>query len=135
MRLETEDGPVIENPSADQLREALAALGGATGTFAFLTRQESPLAFLQTSSEKNAFVVECREGDKQFRAADEAMPLEKTTALFQAYLRGGDEWRGMAAWQDMTSELSGPRWVVPLLIFVAALLIIALVLLYKTIKL
>jgi len=136
MRLETENGPVLENPSAEQLRETLVSLGGAAGSFAILTRQDEPLAYLQTSGEKDSFFVEYREGDKQFRAANESLTLEETAAIFQDYLAGGSRWLNLVEWTEDAEEVAGsePRWVVPVLFGVVLLLVIAGICLYKCMK-
>jgi hypothetical protein len=131
MRLETEDGPAIENPTEDQIRQAIEGIGRESGSFAILKRCEEPPECIQTSGEGHAFIMECHEVDKHFRAADEQMTLEATLALFQAYNRGGDAWRGMAQWQDVTREAAGARWPVVALIGVVTAALVALILYYS----
>ena len=124
MLLVTEEGSDVENPDEAQMRAALNGLGKESGTFAILTRREEPSEYLQTSGEKNAFIVEYREGDRHFRAADTALPLDKTTALFLAYCRGSDAWRKMTEWQEVTEEVKGGRWLARIIIAIVILLIV-----------
>ncbi|MCX5655529.1 MAG: hypothetical protein NTY65_12880 [Planctomycetota bacterium] len=126
MHLETEEGGDIENPSEEQIRQAIRGLGGESGTFAILTRREEPLEYIQTSGEENAFVVERRENDRQFRAVDSRLGLEKTMALFLAYNRGG-AWREMTSWEDVTQKSKGGEWTARIIIAVLVLITIAAV--------
>ena len=128
MRLETEEGPAIEEPTDEQIREALAGLGGESGTFAILTRQDAPCEYVQTGGEENAFVVEYHENDRQYRATDDALPLDKTAALFQAYNRGDERWREMVRWEDVTHEIKGRPWIK--IAIIAAALAVSAVILY-----
>jgi len=131
MRLETEDGPAIENPTDDQVREALEGLGRESGALAILTRQDEPLEYVEAGGEGDAFVVECHEDDRHCRAANEQMTLAATVALFQAYGRGGDAWRNMALWRDVTRETTGTRWQVVAIIGVVTAALAALILYYS----
>ena len=125
MRLETEEGSVIDDPTGEQLRETLAGLGGASGAFAILTRADEPLALIQTHGEAGQFAVEYHENATHYLAEDRALPLETIVAMFQAYNRGDPAWREMATWKDITAELanSGSSWVKVLILAVAAVLV------------
>lgn len=109
MRLETEEGEVLEAPSAEAIRLAVEGLGGSRGTFAILTRRDDPAEYLQTSGGGDAFLVEYHEHDAHFRAADEALPAGTVAALFQAYARGDPAWGAAQAWRDVTAEVLGVR--------------------------
>ena len=123
MRLETEDGPAVEEPTGEQIREALSGLTGRADSFAILTRRDRPLEYLQTAGENHEFVVEYHEGRKHYRAEADVLPLEKVAALFEAYNRGDEAWRDMAAWQNVTKETSGSAWVKALILAVALALV------------
>jgi len=123
MRLETEKGSAIDEPTDEQLREALSGLGGAAGSFAILTRADRPPEYVQTAGEAGQFLVEYREGKKHHRAEGEALPLQEVVALFQAYNRGDETWREMVPWQDVTKEISGSRGVKFLILAVAVVLV------------
>lgn len=123
MRLATEEGSGIDEPTDEQLREALSGLGGPAGSFAVLTRADRPPEYVQTAGEADQFLVEYREGKKHHRAEGETLPLEKVVALFQAYNRGDEAWREMVPWQDVTKEISGSRWVKFLILAVAVVLV------------
>ena len=127
MRLETEDGPAVEEPTGEQIRETLTGLSGRPGAFAILTRQDRPLEYLQTAGENHQFVVEYHEGRKHCRAEADVLPLEEVAALFEAYNRGDEAWREMAAWKDVTKEISGSAWV-KVLILAVTLALVAVIL-------
>ncbi len=129
MRLEPAEGPAIENPTADQIRQVLAALGKASGEYAILNRRDEPPEYLQTSGEGSAFTIEYREGDRQYREPKEAVPLETVVAMFQAYARGEEKWRSMVQWTDVTDEVEKTRWpayVIGIIIVVIVAAIIAI---------
>jgi hypothetical protein len=109
MRLETEAGTVIEEPSDEKIRDVLAHLDGSApgNSFAILTRSDEPIEYLQTGGGPNTFLVEYRENDRQFRGADENLPYETTAAMLTSYRRGDDAWRSMVAWVDVTEEVLG----------------------------
>ncbi|KPJ74829.1 MAG: hypothetical protein AMS14_04750 [Planctomycetes bacterium DG_20] len=119
MRLDTEEGSAIDEPTGDQVREAVGGLGGRSGSFAILTRSDRPPAYLQTAGEADQFIIEYHEGRKHYRAEADVLPLEKVAALFEAYGRGDEAWREMVAWQDVTKEISGSAWVKVLILAVA----------------
>jgi len=123
MRLETEEGPAVEAPTDEQLREALAGLGGPSGSFAILTRQDRPLEYIQTAGETDQFIVEHHEGRNHYRAEADVLPLDQVAALFDAYNRGDEAWRRMVPWQDVTREVSGSAWVKVLILAVAFALV------------
>ena len=123
MRLETEEGSAIDEPTDENLREALSGLGGAAGSFAILTRADRPPEYVQTAGEADQLLVEYREGKKHHRAEGEALPLQEVVALFQAYNRGDEAWREMVPWQDVTKEISGSRWGKFLILAVAVVLV------------
>jgi len=127
MHLETEEGEDIENPSDDQVRQAVRGLGKESGTFAILTRREEPLEYIQTTGEEDAFVVEYHENDRHFRAVDSNLALEKTEALLLAYNRGSDAWCKMTAWEDVTEKSKGGKWTARIIIAVIVLIILVAV--------
>jgi hypothetical protein len=131
MRLETQEGRAAEDPSEDQIRQAIEGIGRESGGFVILTGRETPLEYVQTSGDEKGFVVEWHQGDRHLRATDETMTLDAAVALFQAYGRGDEAWSGMARWEDVTSEARGPRWQIVVLIGVATAALAALILYYS----
>jgi hypothetical protein len=110
MRLEPAEGADIENPTPEQIRQVLAGVGTASGEYAILNRSDDPPEYLQLAGEGNAFTVEYREGDRQFREPKEAVALETAVTMFQAYARGDEKWRTLVQWTDVTDEIRKPRW-------------------------
>ena len=127
MRLEPAEGREIENPTADQIRQVLAGVGTASGEYAILHRQDEPPEYLQTAGEGNAFLVEYREGDRQYRQPKEAVPLDTAVAMFQAYARGDEKWRSMVAWTDVTDEIEKTRWPAYVIGIIIAVIVAAII--------
>lgn len=129
MRLESEGGLLIEYPTDELLREALADLANdSNNSFAILERRDKPPEYLQALGGPEAFILEYHEGGQHYRATDEKLPFDMAVALFSAYNRG-DDWRPMVEWQDVTVEIMGrpvrpltrAMYVLLLVVFVALL--------------
>lgn len=131
MRLETEEGAPIEDPTEDQIRQALQGLGRESGTFALLARREEPHEYMQTTGEGNAFIVEFHEGGRHFRATNEEMAFDATLALLASYRRGDDGWRTTTLWKDVTKEVAGARWPIIAAIGAVTAALIAVILYYS----
>jgi hypothetical protein len=132
MRLETESGLVIENPTDEQIRDALAGLNGqeyGRNTFATLTRGDNPLAYMQTAGGPKEFTIEYREGEKQYGTPDD-VAYENAVRLFESYNRNDEAWRTMVEWPELIEQTREPIWTKVLAVAVTLLVLVAIVLLY-----
>jgi hypothetical protein len=126
MRLELSDGSGLDDPTPEQIAEALAALPADAGSFAILSREE--LTYLQTSgSAKEGFVLEYQEGglDQHYQSVAKQLPLDLVTRAFQCYAAADESWRELTAFEH---EAPGgapwlPRGVVAAALAVAAALV------------
>lgn len=111
MDLSTEDFGDVPNVDAATLDEALAT--DAFGKFAVLIASED--AFIQAGNDwqptdecaafmaanaSDPWVLEYREGGRQFQAA-ERITLDQVRQAFRAYLTGEAQWRTNFAWNEL----------------------------------
>ena len=107
MHLETEKGVLINDPSDSTIAETLAGLDGAANSFAVLNADDAGTTYIQAAGGPTSFAVEYREGDRHLRGEDDDLPLDTVVRMFQDYARGGQEWKGMVGWEDITREVGG----------------------------
>ena len=111
MTLTTEDMGDVLDVNAAAMDEVLGA--DAFGKFAVLSASDE--AFIQAGNDwqpgpaceafmdahdSDPWVLEYREGGRQFRAAGH-VTLEQVRRAFRSYLAGGSEWRSGFAWGEL----------------------------------
>jgi hypothetical protein len=111
MTLTTEDMGDVPDVDAAAMDETLAT--DAFGKFAILSASDE--AFIQAgcdwqpdeacqafmdAHESDPWVLEYREGGRQFRAAGH-VTLDQVRQAFRSYLSGGSEWRAGFAWGEL----------------------------------
>ena len=99
MQLQTDSTEIIDDPSAEQIANALQALKDDDKSFAVLSA--SGQVFIQCSrTSSGGFYVEYREGgdERHFRATDEDIPLAAVTCMFQDYAAGQANWKRGYSW-------------------------------------
>jgi hypothetical protein len=107
MNLETEHGGRIQNPSIQQVMQALQDLNPDGNSFAILSRSETD--YIQTSvSSERGFVLEYREEEPggHFRADDPSIGLPEIQEAFLAWSRGGTDWRTSFSWAPLEKPLA-----------------------------
>lgn len=100
LQLHTEDGRVIEDPDAGQLRQVILSIQSDTTAFAILERDDE--RYMQVAPQGRGLnVVEYRDGGPQahFRATD--VPTDRVVGLFTAYASDDDGWRTALAWSPV----------------------------------
>lgn len=101
LRLSLENWTLIDNPTPDEIAEALSSLKPDGNSFAILERTYG--TYLQTLIEPTGeYVIEHQEGslDKHYQSST-VLPLDRITKMFQAYAAGQDAWKREAAWQKI----------------------------------
>ena len=100
MKLTVGSADPIANPSAEQIRSALDALGDSSDSFAILAASE--LTYIQTSgTPADGFVLEYQTGstEQHFRSESDSVPLDTVTEAFLLYAEADPSWREVASWQ------------------------------------
>ncbi len=100
MYLELGSGKTLNDPSLDQITDALRALPGGDGSVAILSW--SPNVYIQCmGSERKGFVLEYQEGslDKHYIASDNHLSLATVTRAFQSAASGDEGWRTQVTWE------------------------------------
>lgn len=96
----TLSGAVISRaPTADEVRNALRNEADEDGGFVIL--EHAPEVYVQTAGG----ILEYRDGERQFRSDPSPAQPGTIEAVFVAYLSGGDAWRGLTRWTDVTEEI------------------------------
>lgn len=100
MRLELDDGTVLEDPSDSDIARALASTARGDNSFAILSHSE--MTYLQAcEGSRPGLVLEYQEGSltEHYRSIDEAIPLEQVTRTFQKYAKSDESWLDAATWR------------------------------------
>jgi hypothetical protein len=143
MQLETHKGVLSDSPTDEQIRDALAAVNASENedSFAALARSGKPEAYMAACGPvrppvlgggSKSFSVQFHEQGKDYLAEGD-VPYELAALLMTSYNRGDDVWRTKVPWQEGGAARPGETWVKALLAVVLILLVIAAVLLYRTI--
>jgi hypothetical protein len=93
-------GESVEQPSAEQLEEALRSLPGGPDSFAILTRSEG--SYIQVlGGGESGYVLEYQEGslDRHYFCPDPDLGIDAVVAAFQSYARDDDDWRTALSWR------------------------------------
>jgi hypothetical protein len=110
MKLTTEDGTSIVEPSELELQATLARLGLPGNGFAIVA--SAPENYVQVAgSRADGYVVEYREGSENSHHTSEQSNIghQQMSELLSAYI-GGRTWKGMISWHQerVTSRASKP---------------------------
>jgi hypothetical protein len=100
LRLTISDGPVIDNPSSNDIERALRAMEVDQNEFAILERGE--LDYMQTAggSDNNLYALEYQESSLDRHYQTDPMPLSSVIEAFQQYARGEDAaWKSRFGWK------------------------------------
>jgi len=99
MRLIRSHGTEVEDPSDEQVGQALEDIEDSRGSFVILPRSEGE--FMQTTgSQSEGLMVEYRDGQTLYRCTSEALTLGEARELFNEYLRGGQRRREEYQWKE-----------------------------------
>ncbi|MCO6042786.1 hypothetical protein NG895_02595 [Aeoliella sp. ICT_H6.2] len=105
MKLESEQGGVIDTPASVDIERVVHALDGEVNTFAILTKV--PLTYIQTRVVDGQFELEYQNGDTdQHYQADRLVSRDEVVQAFSLYAKDDDAWQGLVEWQplDLSSE-------------------------------
>lgn len=94
MQLQLGTGPNRQNPSAEQVADALRRLPRGQDSFAVLLKSEQ--VYMQTiGSSREGFDLEFRDGSEaaHFKASAAPLSLEAVTEVFHLYLAEDPQWR------------------------------------------
>ncbi len=108
MKLELENGTVIEQPSEDDIQGALSSLGDRGNGFAILS--QGVMTYVQAlGSRDEGYHLEYQEDDTQhhFRVP-ELVPHDQVVSVFKRYAKGDASWKEELAWErEDLDALSG----------------------------
>jgi len=99
VRLELEDGTVIDNPNGSEIADALRRLDQDDNTFAILVRTE--MTYMQTATTDGGFVLEHQvEGlGQHYRCVERDLSMERVVDAFISYAQGTGDWRRDFEWE------------------------------------
>lgn len=109
MRLTTEDGGDLVEPSASQLDVALSRLGLPGNGFAILDKADQ--CYIQTSgSRADGYIIEYRNGNdrEHYSSVRTDISHKEMVAIFQAYLNGGN-WKSLIEWSNGYAKTNNRR--------------------------
>lgn len=99
MKLTTENGMEIENPSQSDISRAIGSLNQGGNGFAILAIEEE--AFVQAAgSIMDGFILEYRDGswDRHFQTS-QAVSTNQVIQAMQQYAAGDESWRTSFSWE------------------------------------
>ncbi|OAI50728.1 hypothetical protein AYO44_05520 [Planctomycetaceae bacterium SCGC AG-212-F19] len=103
MRLELANGQRIPNPDDQTVARALRSVGEGE-EYAILVHDDTgEQHFIQVAKGSAGFVVEYREGERQYRSTP--LPQDTVIKTFQAYRKQDKSWKEGVAWTDITDEV------------------------------
>ena len=99
MRLEQENGTVMNDPRGFDVEQALDALGSEGNTYAILG--QDAMTYIQTiGSSEFGFHFEYQDGDTdRHYFLPDRLPRDAAIELLKLYLNGHNSWRENYAWQ------------------------------------
>ena len=107
MKLTTENGKEIENPSPSDISTAIGSLNHDGNGFAILTVEDE--FFIQTAgSTMDGFILEYREGswDKHFQTS-QSVSTNQVIQAMQQYAVGDESWRASFNWEPHEAQDKG----------------------------
>lgn len=102
MKLELENGQIIEDPDASEIEDHLRTLDGRLNGFAILAQSE--LSYIQAAGGcEEGFTIEHQGGstDQHFTSGTGDIAFHDVVEAFRAYAAGDDRWRTMFAWERL----------------------------------
>ena len=100
MKIVTENGTEIENPSDADIRRVIESLNDSGNGFAILSTAEEH--YMQTAGcMKDGFILEYREGswDQHFQASTGSVQTSDVIRAMQQYAAGNESWRTSLTWE------------------------------------
>ena len=98
MRLEFENGTIIEEPDETAIADGLATLG-SENLFAILSTDD--MTYIQASGDQEkGFVLEYHAGsnEEHYGCIQKSLPLERVVEAFQKFARGDDSYKQDFEW-------------------------------------
>jgi len=108
VKIQTEDGSEIENPSAEDISRIIDSLNDEDNGFAILSVEEQ--IYMQAAeSGANGFILQYRDGswDKHFQASPDPISAADVIKAMQQYAVGDDSWRTSLTWVPHESLSEG----------------------------
>jgi len=102
MKLETETGATIDNPSDEQIDSALRELVESGGGFAILSELEQ--VYIQTADNgMGECTLEYREGSEEnhYCSTSEELSIDEVIKAFQDYARSHKAWKNRFQWRPL----------------------------------
>lgn len=100
LRLILEKGSLIDNPTSEQIADALSSLDADGNSFAILERTET--TYIQTGFQKSGeYIIEYQEGSLDQHYQTVARDVQQVIAMFQAYAVGHDTWQQECEWNKL----------------------------------
>ncbi|OAI48453.1 hypothetical protein AYO44_06980 [Planctomycetaceae bacterium SCGC AG-212-F19] len=103
MRLDLSNGPPVADPDDRTVQNALRNVAEGEEYAILVDDEKGEQHFIQVAKESKGFVVEYREGEKQYRS--NLLPLETVTKVFQAYRKQDKSRKEGVSWTDITEEI------------------------------
>ncbi|HOX38540.1 MAG TPA: hypothetical protein PL033_11175 [Candidatus Brocadiia bacterium] len=100
MELQPENSPNISNPTAEQIRKTLSALGD-TDTFFSLRDDKDRFVQIYGDKESGCTLEYCVEAEKVFQSVSGNVPLETGINVFEKFAAGDDSWIKTVEWRSL----------------------------------
>ena len=105
MRLDLSSGKRLPDPDDQAVEAALRGVGQGEEYAILVDDEKGEQHFLQAAKESEGFVVEYREGERQYRS--NSLPLERAIQIFQAYRKQDKSWKEGVSWTEITEQIGG----------------------------
>ena len=105
MKLETESGTTIEQPTHEQIDSTLRELVISGGGFAILSQSEQ--VYIQTAENgEGECTLEYREGSEEshFCCTNEELSIDDVIGAFQEYANNHDAWKTRFPWRSLYTD-------------------------------
>ena len=124
MKLELEDGTVIERPSEHDIEQALDTLGRHGNSFAILSQEM--MTYVQTAGARDSgYDLEYQEEDTEHHyRVPELVSHDAVVSVFKRYARGDDSWKTEFAWERKEVGSGGSSGCLNVVLLVLVLVLV-----------
>lgn len=100
MRLTLQNWTLIDNPTSDQISDAISSLNAGGNAFAILEKTDATYfqTFLEPTGE---YIVEYQDGSLDEHYKSSVFDMQQLITMFQSYAAGGDTWKQQCDWSKM----------------------------------
>jgi hypothetical protein len=105
MRLELSNGERIADPDGQTVERNLWSVGEDAEFAIIIDDERGEQHFIQVAKESEGFVVEYREGERQYRS--NPFNLETVIKTFQGYRNQDKSWMEGVSWTNIADQIGG----------------------------